>query len=155
METFNLFTGATDAGPERDDPPGYRCSATRLGPRLGGARIGMSVYDLPPGEAICPYHFEWTDEEWLIVVTGRPTLRTPVGERVLEPGDVVCFPAGPGGAHRVGNAGEEAVRVAIASTKNEFGIAEYPDSDKVGVWAGDAHYMLRRSEHLDYWDGER
>lgn len=155
METFNLFHGETDRGPEGDEPPGYDARAARLGPKLGGSRIGMSVYDLPPGQAVCPYHFEWTDEEWLIVVSGRPVLRTPAGERTLEPGDVVCFPAGPDGAHQVRNAGDEPVRVAIASTKNEFGIAEYPDSDKVGVWAGDAHYMLRRSGHLDYWDGER
>jgi uncharacterized cupin superfamily protein len=115
----------------------------------------MSVYDLPPGEAICPYHFEWTDEEWLLVIAGRPTLRSPEGERELNPGDVVCFPTGPDGAHHVRNAGEEPVRVAILSTKNEFGIAEYPDSDKLGVWAGGTHHMLRRSGQLDYWDGER
>jgi hypothetical protein len=29
--------------------------------------------------SICPYHFEWTDEEWLIAISGRPTLRTPSG----------------------------------------------------------------------------
>ncbi len=155
MEIFNLFTGGTDIGPKGDEPAGYLCTAARLGPKLGASRLGMSVYDLPPGEAICPYHFEWTDEEWLIVVTGHPTLRTPEGERLLEPGDVVCFPAGPAGAHHLRNAGSEPVRVAIASTKNEFGIAEYPDSDKVGVWADGTHYMLRRSDHLEYWDGER
>ena len=155
MEIFNLFTGDTDVGPDGSEPPGYLCRAVRLGPKLGASRLGMSVYDLPPGEAICPYHFEWTDEEWLIVVAGHPTLRAPEGERVLEPGDVVCFPAGPAGAHHVGNASGAPVRVAIASTKNEVGIAEYPDSDKVGIWAGDTHYMLRRSDHLDYWDGER
>jgi hypothetical protein len=55
----------------------------------------------------------------------------------------------------VRNEGSELTRVALLSTKNEFGIAEYPDSDKVGVWAGDAHYMLRRSANLDYWDDER
>jgi uncharacterized cupin superfamily protein len=154
MEIFNLFTGETDIGPEGNEPPGYLCTAARLGPKLGGSRLGMSVYDLPPAGAICPYHFEWTDEEWLIVVAGRPTLRTPDGERVLEPGDVVCFPAGPAGAHHVRNATGKDVRVAIASTKNEFGIAEYPDSDKVGVWADGTHYMLRRSDHLEYWDGE-
>jgi uncharacterized cupin superfamily protein len=115
----------------------------------------MSIYDLPPGEAICPYHFEWTDEEWLVVISGQPTLRTPAGERTLEAGDVVCFPAGPAGAHHVRNATREGVRVAIFSTKNEFGIAEYPDSDKVGIWAEETHYMLRRSGHLDYWDGEK
>jgi uncharacterized cupin superfamily protein len=155
MTEVNLFTVETDVPPDGTEPPGYLCSAVRLGPKLGASRIGMSVYDLPPGEAICPYHFEWTDEEWLLVVAGRPTLRTPEGERVLEPGDVVCFPAGPDGAHHVGNTGDEPARVAILSTKNEVGVAEYPDSDKVGVWADGTHYMLRRSDHLEYWDGER
>ena len=154
METFNLFSDVTDLGPDGTEPPGYLCRTARLGPKLGASRLGMSVYDLPPGEAICPYHFEWTDEEWLIAIAGRPTLRTPDGEHVLDPGEVVCFPAGPDGGHHVRNATEEPARVAIISTKNEFGIAEYPDSDKVGIWAGETHYMLRRSEHLEYWDGE-
>jgi uncharacterized cupin superfamily protein len=88
------------------------------------------------------------------VINGQPTVRLPAGEDVLEPGDVVCFPAGPDGAHQVRNTSEEPARVAIFSTRNEFGIAEYPDSDKVGIWAGDEHYMLRRSAQLDYLDGE-
>jgi uncharacterized cupin superfamily protein len=155
MAVFNIFTGATDTEPDGSEPEGYLCSFARVGPKLGASRLGLSIYDLPAGQAICPYHFEWTDEEWLIVVAGKPTLRTPEGERHLEPGDVVCFPAGPEGAHHVRNDDEKPARVAIFSTKNEFGIAEYPDSDKVGICAGDAHYMLRRSGHLDYWDGER
>ena len=155
MQTFNLFSGETDTGPDGTEPPGYLAHAVRLGPKLGASRLGMSIYDLPPGEAICPYHFEWTDEEWLIVVSGTPTLRTRDGETVLRPGDVTCFPAGPMGAHSVGNRSAEPVRVAMISTKNEFGIAEYPDSDKVGIWADDTHYMLRRTAQLDYWDGER
>src|SRR5881275_3504057 len=146
MQTFNLFSGETEGVPT--GAPGDRGRAARVGSKLGASRLGMSVYDLPPGEAICPYHFEWTDEEWLVVVTGRPTLRTPEGEHRLEPGDVACFPAGPDGAHYVRNDDETPARVAMVSTKNEFGIAEYPDSDKVGVWAGDAHYMLRRSGQL-------
>jgi uncharacterized cupin superfamily protein len=152
LERFNLFSGSTE---KTFDEPGYRASSVRLGPKLGASRLGMSIYDLPAGEAVCPYHFEWTDEEWLIVVAGRPTLRTPDGESELEPGDVVCFPAGPLGAHYVENRGEETARVGIISTKNDVGVAEYPDSDKVGVWANGTHYMLRRSAHLDYWDGER
>jgi uncharacterized cupin superfamily protein len=156
METFNLFHGELDVGPEGDEPDGYELTrAVRIGKKIGATRMGMTVYELPHGQAICPYHFEWTDEEWLIVLAGTPTLRTPDGERVLEPGDTVCFPAGPDGAHHVSNAGEGDVRVAIVSTKNDVGIAEYPDSDKVGVWANGTHYMLRRSGHLDYWDGER
>ena len=154
MEIFNLFTGASDDFSTEETPDGFRCSAVTIGPKIGAKRLGMTVYELPVGQAVCPYHFEWTDEEWLVVISGTSTLRTPEGERTLEAGDVVCFPAGPDGAHLV-RATVEPARVAILSTKNDVGIAEYPDSDKVGVWAGDAHYMLRRSAHLDYWDGER
>ena len=82
----------------------------------------MSVYDLPPGEAIGPYHFEWTDEEWLIALAGRVAIRGPEGEQTLDPGDVVCFPAGPEGAHQVRNTSDATARVAIVSTQNEFGI---------------------------------
>jgi len=156
METFNIFSGQTDVGPDGNEPPGYeQTTAARVGKHIGAKQLGMSIYDLPPGQAICPYHFEWTDEEWLIVVAGRPTLRTPEGERTLEPGDTVCFPAGPDGAHHTRNDTSETVRVALLSTKSQIGVAEYPDSDKVGVWADGTHYMLRRSHHLEYWDGER
>ena len=34
------------------------------------------------------------------------------------------------------------LRVAIISTKNEFGIVEYPEIEKVGIWAGPKHYVL-------------
>jgi uncharacterized cupin superfamily protein len=156
MEIFNLFQNETDIGPEGNEPPGYdETRAARVGKRIGATEIGMTVYELPIGQAVCPYHFEWTDEEWLIVIAGTPTLRTPEGERMLEPGDTVCFPAGPDGAHHVRNDGDELARVALLSTKHSIGIAEYPDSDKVGVWADGQHYMLPRSAHLDYWEGER
>ena len=150
MDRWNAFSDEwDDLYPQVE---GWKSNVRRLVP--SGNTLGMSVYDLPPGEAICPYHFEWTDEEWLIVIAGRPTLRTPAGERVVGPGDTVCFPEGPDGAHFLRNDGDELVRVAILSTKGPIGIAEYPDSDKVGVWAHGTHYMLRRANHLDYWDGE-
>lgn len=148
-----MFTGEMDDFSTEETPDGFRCNAASIGKRLGASLMGMTVYELPPGQAVCPYHFEWTDEEWLVVLAGNPTLRTPEGERVLEPGDAVCFAVGPDGAHLV-RANDETARVALMSTKNPVGFAEYPDSDKVGVWADGTHYMLRRSEHLDYWDGE-
>jgi uncharacterized cupin superfamily protein len=138
--TFNLFHGETDAVPQ--GAPGDRGRAARVGSKIGGERLGMSVYDLPAGEAIGPYHVELTDEEWLIVVDGHVTVRTPDGDRALGPGDVLCFPVGPDGAHVVSNGSNEDARVAIISTKNEFCIVEYPEDKKLQLWAGDAHYML-------------
>ena len=97
----------------------------------------MSVYELAEGQSICPYHYEYPSEEWLLVLQGAPTLRDPEGETKLDPGDVVCFPPGPDGAHKVTNHGTETVLVAMLSTKQKTAVAVYPDSDKVGVWSGD------------------
>ena len=157
MEIVNIFSAAADTGPDGTEPPGYeKTRSVRVGKQIGATRMGMSIYELDPGQAVCPYHFEWTDEEWLIVLDGKPTLRTPEGERILEPGDTVCFPEGPDGAHQVRNDADELARVALLSTKSPVGIAEYPDSDKIGVWPGDgSEHMLRRTPQLEYWDGER
>jgi uncharacterized cupin superfamily protein len=70
-----------------DDPEGFRSGMARLGKLLGGAEeSGISVYELPPGQAVCPYHYECGEEEWLLVLEGRPTLRHPGGSERLEPG---------------------------------------------------------------------
>lgn len=135
------------------EPPGYGSPYARLGPLLGAEKIGMTVVDLGPGESVCPYHYEVTEEEWLICLTGAPTLRTPEGERTLEPGDTVCFPAGEAGGHKV-TAGAEPSRVALFSTRAPVGVTVYPDSQKLGVWYQGRHHMVRIEPHLDYWDGE-
>jgi uncharacterized cupin superfamily protein len=140
LRTFNLFDGETESVPA--GAPGDRGRAARVGAKLGASRLGMSIYELPAGEAIGPYHFEWTDEEWLIAVAGQVVVRSPEGEQTLDPGDMVCFPAGPAGAHQVRNTSAVTARVAIVSTQNEFGIVEYPEDEKVGIWAGGTHYTV-------------
>ena len=122
-EPFNIFGDDWDATGER---PGYRRRGVAIGQRFGAEKLGMSLYELPPGERSFPYHYEVGCEEWLIVVAGRPTLRDPQGERELEPGEVVCFPDGPAGAHQVANRREEAVRVLILSTKAPVALARFP-----------------------------
>ena len=69
----------------------------RMGPQLGAKDSGASLYELPPGQTICPYHYEWGEEEWLLVVEGQATLRTPEGEERIGPQRPRLLPAGPGG----------------------------------------------------------
>jgi uncharacterized cupin superfamily protein len=38
--------------------PGYSWRAAELGPAIGAARMGATLYELPPGEASFPYHYE-------------------------------------------------------------------------------------------------
>src|SRR6185436_4829696 len=99
--------------------------------------------------------YELGAEEWLFVVAGRPTLRSADGERELRPGDTVCFPEGPAGAHQVRNDSDAAARVAILSTKPTTAVAVYPDSKKIGVWDANERHMVRSEPELDYWDGEQ
>jgi len=137
---------------DEGDPPGYHAGYRRFGPLVGGELLGLSLYELPPGQSICPYHYELGDEEWLIVIAGRPTLRTPEGEFSLGPWDTVCFPEGPDGAHKLTNHTEEALQVALLSTRRLPSVAIYPDSNKIGVWPPGK--LFRLDDAVEYFEGE-
>ncbi len=148
-------------GPEftwdESDPAGFRAGMARLGPPSGAKATGMTVYELPPGQAICPYHYELAEEEWLLVLAGAPTLRTPEGEERLAVGDVAFFPLGPEGAHGIRNETEEPARVAMFSNVVTVAATVYPDSDKVGIWTGnpDVDLVVPRSAGVEYYEGEK
>jgi uncharacterized cupin superfamily protein len=153
LNKLNLNT----AQPEYDDtdPEGYRAAQLKVAPLIGATTMAGGYYVVPPGQANCPYHYE-SDEEWLLVLEGRLTVRHPEGEDELEAGDLVCFPAGPAGAHKLTNNGDEPVRMLIVSTANLPAVAVYPDSDKIGVWTRGRtdNIMVRRESGVDYYDRE-
>ena len=142
---------AIDCDPRPHLPDGFRRNSTRVGGTLGAARTGLSVYELPPGQAIGPYHYEDPEEEWLLVVEGTPTLRHPGGKDQLEPWDVVFFPSGPNGAHQVRNTSGSRARVAMFSTVSAVGAVVYPDSDMLQVFTTDGtdDIVVERSSGLD------
>jgi uncharacterized cupin superfamily protein len=149
MELFNLFKGETKPV---ETPDGWHSARVHLG---AGDLIGMSVYDLAPGERTWPYHFELAEEEWVLVVAGEPTLRDPEGEQRLRPGDVVCFPPGPDGAHQLRNDTDAPVRVAMFSDVSATADAcVYPDSGKVKVGGAGWVRRMRLGDEVDYWEGE-
>jgi uncharacterized cupin superfamily protein len=136
------------------DPAGYRCGVARVSRAAGGKDIVIKEFQIPPGETLCPYHYEY-EEEWLLVLEGTATVRTPDGEQTAPRGALMCFPAGPAGAHKVANPGTEPVLAIMWSSAREPAVSVYPDSDKIGVWAGEDHVLLRRSDgHVDYYEGE-
>jgi uncharacterized cupin superfamily protein len=146
------------------DRPGFIHRRARVGRQAGSERLGASIYELPAGETLCPYHWQGANEEMLIVVSGRPSLRTPDGWRVLEPGELVPFPRGPRGAHQVQNRGDEVARVLMLSEMNAPELMTYPDSNKAGVLSrppgslGDEDELaawFRLDDAVDYWQGEQ
>jgi uncharacterized cupin superfamily protein len=153
MEHSNVFTG--DYEYDEEDPPGWRCAALLLSSK--GGELNVKAFELPVGEHLCPYHYEYV-EEWLIVLRGQVDVRTPDGTEVLGDGGVMTFPAGPDGAHRVSNlSGSETARIVMFSSSQEPAMAVYPDSDKIGVWTGnqaDDFMFQRASGQVPYYAGE-
>jgi uncharacterized cupin superfamily protein len=133
-------------------PEGYRVRAAGLRAALGSALLGGNVYELDEGQSVGPYHYEIGIEEWLIVLSGSALLRTPEGQERLSAGDVVCFPEGERGAHKVTNVDAAPLRVLMISTQEEVSAAVYPDSGKVGVWPPGK--LFRSDDAVPYWTGE-
>ena len=153
MDVFNLHGDEWDRTEERE---GWRSKDAWVGARLGAELIGASLYELEPGDRLWPYHTHHANEEWLIVVGGTPTLRTPDGEQELREGDVVCFRRGPEGAHQVSNRTDGPVRVLMLSTLLAPEIVEYLDTGKVGTRdaRGIQLALARPGEPAEYWEGE-
>lgn len=154
MEHVDVHDLAFEHDPS--DPDGFRAGMARLGPRLGAERTGVTVYELSPGQAVCPYHYEYGEEEWILVLAGRPSVRTPDGAEELAPGALAFFPRGPRGAHQVRNDADEPARVAMFSNVVLPTATAYPDSGKVGVYTGDEaeDLIVERASGVDYFHGE-
>jgi uncharacterized cupin superfamily protein len=122
---------------------------------VGSSATLMFIYDLEPGQSSSPYHYEY-DEEWLLVVDGTVVVRAPDGEHTLERGDLVCFPSGRSGAHKVMNRSESPARTLMFSSSRAPAVSVYPDSDKIAVWPGDEadELIFKRSTAVPWSDGE-
>ena len=153
MRIFNLHGDDWDRTEDRE---GWRSKDAWVGQRIGAELIGGSMYELEAGDRLWPYHTHHANEEWLIVIQGSPTLRTPEGEHTLRDGDVVCFLRGKEGAHQVINRTDTTIRVLMLSTLIAPDIVEYLDSGKIGARSidGERIMMSRPGPTLDYWEGE-
>ena len=142
----NVFKPEFDA--ERDEPP-FRWRRAKLAQQAGARELGASLFEVPAGAATFPLHAHYANEELLIVLSGRPTLTGRDGDsRELEPGEVVAFPAGRSGAHRLDNETGEPLRILIVSTMKAPEINEMIEDES--FWVRD--YAPGRSPDDDSLD---
>src|SRR2546430_17400846 len=121
MRDANIWSEQWD---EVEDWSGGGGRSRLLVPR--GPFLGATVYELDPGKWMI-YHAHHGSEELLFVLRGRPTLRTPDGERQLNDGEAVSFLPGPQGEHGLRDDTEEPVRYVGAGTRGSPEVVEYPD----------------------------
>jgi uncharacterized cupin superfamily protein len=149
--------------PKFDEPrerEGFHVRRARVGQQLRTERLGVSVWEIPPGQAAYPYHYHLVEEELVLILDGCPKLRTPDGWRDLQEGDICSFPRGQRGAHQLVNRSEQTVRFVALSTHGDPDIVLYPDSGKLGASerlpeGGGMKTMFRIADAVDYWDGEQ
>jgi len=142
----------------------FRVQRKQLGAAAGNEKLGCSLYEVPPGCRSWPYHYHYANEEAIYVLEGRGTLRMAGEEIAIASGDYIAFPAGESSAHQMINTSEAPLRYLCFSTMIEPDITAYPDSNKIGVFAGAAPGGSKEQRTLnayfptdantDYWQGE-
>ena len=134
---------------------GYEYFRRKFIPFGGAEHTLVSVYEIPPGKAAYPYHFHHKNEETFYILSGEGILKTPEGERKVGPGELLFFPTGPEGAHKLTNCSEtEMLRYLDFDAVHDVDIAEYPDSDKIGIWGKGINRLYPRNANTDYYEGE-
>ena len=148
--------------PDFDQPreqEGFRAQRAGISRQAGAERLGLSLWEVPPGQAAYPYHAHLTEEELVIVLSGTPSLRTIDGWRDLEQGEVVSFLRGERGAHQIVNRTEETIRFLAFSTTGEPDVVLQLDSGKIGAFerrpeGGGLRAWFRREDEVGYYEGE-
>lgn len=121
----NIYGSSLESGSD------YR--SARLAEEAGAERLGMTLYELAPGQGMV-FHYHLQREELLVVLSGALALRTAGEWRDLPEGEVAAFPRGEAGAHGYENRGGGPVRLLMISEQNAPNVSVYPDTNEIGVF---------------------
>lgn len=151
---------AFETRPEAWQPTGaaarkFHVERASLSERLGLTTLGINVTRVAPGKTAYPFHSHRCNDELFFILSGQGELRLGSARHPVKAGDVIGCPiGGPETAHQLINTGTEPLQYLSLSSNLDPDICEYPDSAKIGVWAGEFMYLTRGNAPVDYWDGE-
>ena len=138
----------------------YTSSRGSIGRHIGARQLGYNLTVLPPGKVQCPFHSHRAEEEMFLILEGEGELRFGSERYPIRRHDVIACPTGgPEVAHQIINTGKTMMRYLSLSTLSEVEVCEYPDSRKVGIYAGEGadgglRKMFRAETTVDYYDRE-
>jgi uncharacterized cupin superfamily protein len=138
----------------------YTSRRGAIGDHIGARKLGYNLTELPPGKTQCPFHSHHGDEEMFFILEGEGELRFGDARYPIRAHDVIaCPPGGADVAHQIVNTGAATMRYLSVSTREDIDACEYPDSQKVAVFAGERgkrrlRKMFRAETTVDYYDRE-
>ena len=134
---------------------GYEYTRRNFVPRGQAEGTLVTVYEVPPQKAAYPYHYHLKDEETYYILSGEGLLKTPEGEKRVSAGELLFFPAGSEGAHKLTNTSLTEMLVYIDfDVIHDLDAAIYPDSGKIGVWGKGVNRVYPLDADVDYYEGE-
>ncbi len=110
-----------------------------LGDVFGLANFGVNLTKLAPGGVSALRHYHSRQDEFIYILSGRPTLVTDAGDTQLEPGMCAGFPAGVANGHMLVNRTDDEVVYLEVGDRTPGDTGAYPDDDLAavaedGVW---------------------
>ena len=138
----------------------YTSRRARFSAAIGARTLGYNLTELPPGKAQCPFHSHRAEEEMFLILEGEGELRFGSQTYRIRKHDVIACPTGGAEvAHQIINTGKTALRYLSLSNLAAVEVCEYPDSNKIGVFAETPgtpglRGLHRTSSAVDYYDGE-
>jgi len=101
----------------------------RLGDVFGLSNFGVNLTRLAAGGISALRHAHSKQDEFVYILSGRPTLITDEGETELSPGMCAGFPAGTGNGHQLVNRTDEEVVYLEVGDRTPGDEGSYPDDD--------------------------
>ncbi|MCL2772762.1 MAG: cupin domain-containing protein [Oscillospiraceae bacterium] len=116
----------------------------------------VSIYEIPPGKSNYPYHYHMQMEEAFYIISGSGIVKTPDGERQITAGDVLFFPTGEKGAHKLTNTSdsEPLKYIDFDASIIPLDAAFQPDSGKVILYGSGVRQIYKTDDQAEYYDGE-
>ena len=127
---------------------------------IGARQLGYNLTELPPGKSQCPFHAHRAEEEMFLILEGTGELRFGNERYQIRKHDVIACPTGGASvAHQITNTGTTTLRYLALSNQADVEVCEYPDSNKIGVFAAGPEAprlraILRAEATVDYYDRE-
>jgi uncharacterized cupin superfamily protein len=138
----------------------YTSRRAQFSAGIGARKLGYNLTELPPGKSQCPFHAHRVEEEMFLILEGEGELRFGEQRYRIRKNDVIACPTGGRDvAHQIINTGSTTMRYLSLSNLAETDVCEYPDSNKVGVYAdapraAPLRKMFRADAAVEYYDGE-
>ncbi len=117
-----------------------------LGDAFGLTRYGVNLTRLGPGAISALRHAHSSQDEFVYVLQGTPTLVTGAGRTLLKPGMCAGFRFGTGDAHHLQNESDSDVLYIEIGDRTSPDEVTYPDDDLKVVKSSDGVRKFTRKD---------